>query len=85
MRLPPHMINKLMFFVVRRLLKLERQRKPPLNVCLIDLPNECDSVDRNLLWEVLTRSGVPIKLVTIIPQFHDSIRARVRTDEAERS
>ena len=45
-----------------------------------------DSVNRELRWEVLTRSGVPTKRPTIISNFHEEgIRARVRTDEGDHS
>ena len=33
------------------------------------------------LWEVLTRSGVPTKMLPITRNFHESIRALVRTDD----
>ena len=52
-------------------------------MCFIDLQKADDSVDRELLWKVLTRPGVSIKLLAIIRNFHDDIRARVRTDDGE--
>ena len=54
----------------------------PPYVCFIDLQKACDSVDRELLWEVLTRSVVPTKMSTIIHNFHEGMRARVRKDDA---
>ncbi|MEP5351923.1 MAG: reverse transcriptase domain-containing protein, partial [Luteolibacter sp.] len=72
-------------FVVRRLQELGRQRKIPLYLCFIDLQKAYDSVDRELLWEVLTRFGVPTKMLRIIRNFHDGMRARVRTDDGEHS
>ena len=44
-----------------------------------------DSVDRELRSEVLTRFGVPTKMLTVIRQFHDGMRVRVRTDDGEHS
>ena len=38
-----------------------------------------------VLWEVLTRLGVPAKILTVIRQFHDGMRARGRTDDGEHS
>ena len=57
----------------------------PLYMCFIDLQKAYDSVDRELLWVVLARFGVPEKMSTVIRQFHDGMRARVRTDDGEHS
>ncbi|MEP5378883.1 MAG: reverse transcriptase domain-containing protein, partial [Hyphomicrobiales bacterium] len=57
-----------MLFVVR-LQQPGRQKKIPLYMCFIDLQKAYDSVDRELLWEVLTRLGVPTKMLTIIRNF----------------
>ena len=70
---------------MRRLKELERQRKIPLYVCFIDLQKEYDYVDRELLWEVLPRSGVPTKVLTIARNFNEGKRARVRTGDGEHS
>ena len=70
-------------FVVRRLQELERARKIPLYMCFIDLQKVYDSVDRELLWLVLARFGVPEKMLSVIRQFHEGMR--VRTDDGERS
>ena len=37
------------------------------------------------LWEVLARCGVPTKILAVVHQFHDGMRARVRTDVGELS
>ena len=74
-----------MLSVVRRLQELGRARKIPLYMCFIDLQKAYDSVDRELLWVVLARFGVPGKMSTVIRQFHEGMRARVRTDDGEHS
>ena len=74
-----------MLFVVRRLQELGRERKIALYICFIDLQQAYDSVDRELLWEVLTRFGEPAKILTVIRQFHDGMQARVCTDDDEHS
>ena len=43
------------------------------------------SVDRELLWVVLARFGVRENMLTDIRQFHEGMRARVRTDDGEYS
>ena len=52
-----------MLFVVRRLQELGRAREIPLYMCFIDLQKAYDSVDRELLWVVLARFGVPEKIL----------------------
>ena len=70
-----------MLFVVRRLQELGRARKIPLYMCFVDLKQAYDFVDRELLWVVLARFGVPENLFTVIRQFHEGVRARVRTND----
>ena len=55
-----------MLFVVRRLQELGRQRKIPLYMCFVDLQKAYDSVDRELLWKVLARAGVPSVMIDVI-------------------
>ena len=74
-----------MLFVVRRLQDLGRQRKIPLYMCFVDLQKAYASADRELLWEVLDRAGVPSVMIDVIRQFHDGMRARVRMDDGKLS
>ena len=50
-------------------------------MCLIDIQIAYDTVDRILLWQVLTRIGVPPQMIAVIRQFHDGMRACVRPDD----
>ena len=50
-------------------------------MCFVDLKQAYDFVDRELLWVVLARFGVPENLFTVIRQFHEGVRARVRTND----
>ena len=52
-------------------------------MCFIDLQNAYDSVDRELIRVVLSRFGVPEKMLTVIRQFREGMRARVRTDDGD--
>ena len=43
-------------------------RKPgvSLHMCFIDLKKAYNTVDRTLLWQVLTRIGVPPQMIAVI-------------------
>ena len=69
-----------MMFVVRRLQET-RRAGVSLHMCFIDLQKPYDTVDRTLLWQVLTRTGVPPQMLAVIQQFHDGMRACVRPDD----
>ena len=66
--------------MVRRLQEIGRKAGVSLFMCFIDLQKAYDTVDRTLLWQVLTRIGVPPKMIAVIQQFHDGMRACVRPD-----
>ena len=72
-----------MMFVVRRLQELGRKGRVPLFLCFIDFQKAYDSVDRTLLWQVLTCLGVPPQILAVIRQFHDGMRACVRSEDGE--
>ena len=67
--------------VVRRLHEIRRKAGMSLFMCFIDLQKAYDTVDRTLLWQVLTRIGVPPQMIAVIRQFHDGMRACVRPDD----
>ena len=52
-----------------------------LFMCFIDLQKAYDTVDRTLLWQVLTRIRVRPQMIAVIQQFHDVIRAYRRADD----
>ena len=70
-----------MMFVVRRLQETRRKAGVSPHMCFIDLQKPYDTVDRTLLWQVLTRTGVPPQMLAVIQQFHDGMRACVRPDD----
>ena len=72
-----------MKFVVRRLQELVRKKDTPLFMRFIDLTKAYDSVDRTLMWTVLARFGIPPRMLAVIRQFHDGMRACVRLDDGE--
>ena len=70
-----------MMFVVRRLQQLGRKAGVPLFLCFIDIQTAYDYVDRNLLWQGLSRLGVPPQMNTVIREFHDGTKACVRSSD----
>ena len=70
-----------MMFVVRRPQELRRKVGVSLFMCFIDLQKAYGTVDRTLLWQVLTRIRVPPQMIAVIRQLHDGMRACVRPDD----
>ena len=42
-----------------------------------------DSVDRELMWKVLARAGIPTEMIAVIRKFHSRMRAQARMDDGE--
>ena len=70
-----------MMLVVRRLQETRRKEKVSLMMCFIDLQKAYDTVDRILLWQVLTRIGVPPQIVAVIRHFDDGMTACAQPDD----
>ena len=67
--------------MVRRLQEIGRKAGVSRFMCFIVLQKAYDTVDRTLVWQVLTRIGVPPQMIAVIRQFHDGIRACVQPDD----
>ena len=81
----PHRSTLDMLFAIQRLHELARKKSTAVFACFVDLTKAYDSVDRDLLWDVLGRFGVPPKMLAVIRHFHEGMRARVRTDDGQYS
>ena len=68
-------------FAGRRLQELGRKACVPLALCFIDLQKAYDSVNPTLLWQVLARFETPPQIIEVTRQFHDGMRACVRSDD----
>ena len=80
-RFRPYCSTTDMMSVVRRLQEIGRKAGVSLFMCFIDLQKAYDTVDCTLLWQVLTRIGIPPQMIAAIRQFHDGMRACVRPDD----
>ena len=67
--------------MVRRLQEIGPKAGVSLFMCFIDLQKAYDTVDRTLLWQVLTRIGVPPQMIAVIRQHNDGMRACVQPDD----
>ena len=70
-----------MMFVVLRVQEIGRKAGVSFVMCFKDLQKAYDTIDRTLLWQVLTRIGVPPQMIAATQQFHDGMRACVRPDD----
>ena len=68
-------------FVVHRLQEIGQKAGVSLFMSFIDLQKAYDTVDPTLLWQVLTRIGVPPQMIAVIQQFYNGMRACVRPND----
>ena len=66
-----------MIFAARQIQEKCREHCKDLYLAFIDLSKAFDTVNRELLWEVLGKLGVPPKFRNILRQFHDGMQACV--------
>jgi exonuclease III len=55
------------------------QRLPDIR-CYVDLTKAYDKVNRELLWQILRRLGIPEKVIRLITSFHEGARAQARVN-----
>ena len=66
-----------MIFVARLLQEKCREQNKNLYIAFVDLAKAFDTVNREMLWTVLTKFGCPPKFMQIMKAFHDGMTARV--------
>ena len=69
-----------MMFVVRRLQEIGRKAGVSSFIDFIAPPMAYNTVDRILLWQVLTRIGGPPQMIAVIGKFDDEMGACVPPD-----
>ena len=66
-----------MIFVARLLQEKCREQHRDLYIAFIDLTKAFDTVNREILWNVLSKCGCPPKFMAILKGFHSGMSARV--------
>ena len=66
-----------MIFTLRQIQEKCVEQRKDLSCVFIDLKKAYDSVDRHVLWVVLTKFGIPSKLLQIIQSLHVGMEGRV--------
>ena len=66
-----------MIFVSRQLHEKCRERHQDLCMTFVDLTKAFDTVNRDLLWNILRKFGCPPTFVAILQQFHTGMCAQV--------
>ena len=66
-----------MIFVVRQLQEKCREQHQDLYLAFVDLTKAVDTVNRDLLWNILRKFGCPPTLIAILQQFHTGMCAQV--------
>jgi hypothetical protein len=72
-----------MLYVVQMLQEFGRVKNVPLYFCFIDLTKAYDTVNRQLLWKILGKAGLPQELIGLIRAFHDGTQACVSIEGEE--
>ena len=66
-----------MIFSLRQVAEKVREKNEELYMVFIDLTKAFDTVNRDALWKVLKKLGIPDNLLNVIISFHDGMRASV--------
>jgi len=66
-----------MIFVARLLQEKCREQNRDLYLAFIDLTPTFDTVNRDLLWQILRKFGCPPAFLTILQEFHNGMYAKV--------
>ena len=66
-----------MIFVARQLQEKCRQQHQDLYMAFVDLTKAFDTVNRDLLWNILCKFGCPPTVIAILLRFHTGMCAQV--------
>ena len=71
-----------MIFSVRQLQEKCHEQRRPLYIAFIYLTKAFDLISRSGLFELLEKTGCPLKLLSMISSFHDNMKGTVNYDGA---
>eukprot|EP00117_Sycon_ciliatum_P044125 scpid56613/ scgid31873/ LINE-1 reverse transcriptase homolog len=71
-----------MVFVARQLIEKSVEHYDQLCVLFVDLRKAYDSIPRTSLWSILSKLGVPPKMLKVIQSLHEGMSAAVRVSTA---
>jgi len=66
-----------MIFVARLLQEKCREQSRDLYLAFVDLTKAFDTVNRELLWQILRKFGCPSAFRAILQEFHNGMKAKV--------
>ena len=66
-----------MIFSLHQVAEKVREKNEELYMVFIDLTKAFDTVNRDALWKVLKKLGIPDNMLNVIISFHDGMRASV--------
>jgi hypothetical protein len=69
-----------MMFCSKRIAEYGREKRLEVYKCYIDFTKAYDKVDREVLWKILIKIGVPKNLVELIKSLHVGAKATARMD-----
>lgn len=72
-----------LIFTTRQIQEKCREQHQDLFMAFIDLTKAFDTINREMLWDVLAKFGCPPKFVNILKLFHEGMMARVSIGDHE--
>ena len=66
-----------MIFTARQLQEMSREQHQNLYMVFIDIKKAYDTVNREMLWNIMHKFGCPDKFISIVRAFHDGMKASV--------
>ena len=66
-----------MIFVARQLQEKCREQHQDLYLAFVDLTKALDTVNRDILWNILRKFGCPLTVISTLQQFHTGMGAQV--------